>query len=134
MPPRDRRRRFGIDIRQRPDAAVVHRDVAARQAGIGKDIVHDRQQVFELLLGRHRRRRIALERNIGRADERALAKRQQKHRPAVAGFGIDALAREQLRQPRLKRDEVAPLRARPSVAATAPAAGPASDRPTRRWR
>ena len=29
VPARDRRRRFGIDIRQRADAALVHRDVAA---------------------------------------------------------------------------------------------------------
>ena len=60
---------------------------------IGQDVVDCGEQVIELFLGGDGRGRIAAEGNVGRADKRPFQKRQDEHRPAVAGFGVNRVAR-----------------------------------------
>src|SRR5581483_9120770 len=84
-------RSFGIDVGERADAALVHDDVGPPETGGGKDVGDDGHEVFELLLGGDGGGRIAFEGNVGRANERAVAKGKQKHGAAVAGFGVHAL-------------------------------------------
>ena len=51
--------------------------------------------------------RIAFERLVGGADQRAVDERQNENRPAVAGFGVDGAAGKQLLQSRMAGDEMA---------------------------
>ncbi len=84
----------GIDVGERPNATLVHGDVAACEAGVGKDVGDDGKEIFELLLGGDRSCGITFERDVGGADERAFAEREQEYGAAVTGFGVDALAPE----------------------------------------
>ena len=113
MPARDpgRRAAVGAPCREWANAAVVldHRTPGRGRAR--KQPPHRGEEIIDLCFVGAGRRRIALKRDVGRADEHeTIAEGQHEHRPAILRLGIHPVHPQPRAERRMIDEEMAPLR------------------------
>ena len=113
MAARDPRRRaaVGAPCRQRANAAVVLDHGAPRQGRVREQPPHRGQEIVNFFSVGASRRRIAVKRDVGRADEHeTIAEGQHEHWPAILRLGIHPVHSQPGAERCMIDEEMAPLR------------------------